>query len=187
MASAVGEPYSITNTLFRSWVWEWSEFNIQHLIGVFMVQQIQRLKAFMLLLTAHWEPRGNMKINLPVFKVEDTKDAVTYQSWHWDITVYCCTGCWGHTLLPYVICSLQGYPGELVWSLGMNVMLDDILTILDEHYNNVKALDALNQELFQLRMGEKETVSDWGICLSRHLQVLEPHFLTGFCQTEWPN
>ena len=29
-----------------------------------------------------------MKINLLVFKDEDTKDAVTYQSWHWDLTVY---------------------------------------------------------------------------------------------------
>ena len=37
--------------------------------------------------------------------------------------------------------------------------------ILDEHYNNVKALDALNLELFQLQMGEKETVLEWGcIC-----------------------
>ena len=37
------------------------------------------------------------------------------------------------------------------------------LTTQDEHYNNVKALDALNQELFQLCMGDKETVSDWGV------------------------
>ena len=57
-------------------------------------------------------------------------------------------------------------------SSGTDITLDDILTILDEHYNNVKALDALNQELFQLCMGEKETVSDWGVCLSRHLQIL---------------
>ena len=44
----------------------------------------------------------------------------------------------------------------------MDITLDDILTILDEHYNNVKTLDALNQELLQLCMGDKETVSDWG-------------------------
>ena len=62
----------------------------------------------------------------------------------------------------------------------MDVMLDDMLTILDEHYNNVKALDALNQELFQLWMGEKETVSDWGVCLSRHLQVLAASFPNRF-------
>ena len=46
------------------------------------------------------------------------------------------------------------------------IMLDDVLTILDEHYNNVKALDALNQELFQLRMVDKKTVLDWCVCLS---------------------
>ena len=54
--------------------------------------------------------------------------------------------------------------------------MDDVLTILDEHYNNVKALDALSKELFQLRMGKKETVLDWGVCLSRHLQVLAASF-----------
>ena len=58
----------------------------------------------------------------------------------------------------------------------MDITLEDVLTILDEHYNNVKALDALNQELFQLWMADKETVLDWGICLSRHLQVLAASF-----------
>ena len=51
----------------------------------------------------------------------------------------------------------------------MDITLDAVLTILDEHYNNVKALDALNQEFFQLHMVEKETVSDWEVCLLRHL------------------
>ena len=117
-----------------------------------------------------------MKINLPIFKDEDTKDAVTYQSWRWDLMVYQHTGCRDHTLLPYAIRSLQDYPGELVWSSGTDITLDDVLTILDEHYNNVKVLDVLNQELFQLQMADKETVSDWGIHLSRHLQVLAVSF-----------
>ena len=117
-----------------------------------------------------------MKINLPIFKDEDTKDAVTYQSWKWDLTVYHHAGCLDHTLLPYAIQSLQGYTRELVWSSRMDITLDDVLTILDEHYNNVKALDALNQELFQLWMADKETVSDSGIHLLRHLQVLAASF-----------
>ena len=50
--------------------------------------------------------------------------------------------------LPYAIWSLQGYPRELVWSSGMDITLDNVLMILDEYYNNVKVLDALNQELF---------------------------------------
>ena len=87
---------------------------------------------------------------LPIFKDEDTKDAVTYQSWRWDLMVYRHAGCRDCTLLPYAIRSLQGYLGELVWSSGMDITLDDVLTIQDEHYKNVKVLDALNQELFQL-------------------------------------
>ena len=117
-----------------------------------------------------------MKINLPVFKDEDTKDAVTYQSWCWNLTVYHCFRCQDHTFLPYAIHSLQGYLGELLRSSGMDITLDNILTILDEHYNNVKALDALNQKLFQLLIGEKEMVSNWGLCLSRHLQILTASF-----------
>ena len=80
------------------------------------------------------------------------------------------------TLLPCDICSLQGYPGELVKSLGTDITLDDACAILDEHYNDVKALDTLNQELFQLQMGGKETVLDWGVHLLRHLQVLAASF-----------
>ena len=117
-----------------------------------------------------------MKINLPIFKGEDAKDAVTYQSWRWDLTMYQCTGYRNHTLLPYAIGSLQGYPGELVWSSGTDITLDNMLTILDEHYNNVKVLDALNQELFQLWMTDKEIMLDWGVHLSRHLQVLAASF-----------
>ena len=131
------------------------------------------------------EPRGHMKINLPIFKDEDTKDAITYQSWRWYLTVYHWAGCQDHTLLPYAIWSLQGYPGELMRSSEMDITLDNVLTILDEHYNNVKALDALNQELFQLQMGEKETMSDWGVWLSRHLQVLAASFPECFPLIVW--
>ena len=89
--------------------------------------------------------------------------------------------CRDHTLLPYAIRSLQGYPGELVWSSGMDITLDDVLMILDKHNNNVKALDVLNQELFQLQMADKETVLDWGVLLSRHLQILAASFPDCFC------
>ena len=106
-----------------------------------------------------------MKINLPIFKDEDAKNAVTYQSWRWDLMVYQCAGCRDCTLLPYAIRSLQGYTGELVQSSGMDITLDEVLTILDKHYNSVKALDVLNQELFQLWMVDKERVLDWGIHL----------------------
>ena len=77
------------------------------------------------------------------------------------MTVFWHAGCRDQTLLPYAIRSLQGYPRELVQSSGTDITLDDVLTILDEHYNNVKALDVLNLQLFQLQMADKETVLDW--------------------------
>ena len=57
-----------------------------------------------------YQEETHMKINLPFFKDEDAKDAVTYQSWRWDLTVYQHAGCRDCTLLPYAIRSLQGYP-----------------------------------------------------------------------------
>ena len=70
----------------------------------------------------------------------------------------------GAGIAPFSLCysfpaRLPGVDGE---KFGTDINLDDVLTILDEHYNNVKALDALNWEFFQLCMGEKETVLDWG-------------------------
>ena len=98
----------------------------------------------------HRETRGRMKINSPIFKDKDMKDAITYKSWRWDLIIYHWAGCQDCTLLPYTIQSLQGYPRELMRSSRMDITLDNMLTIFDKHYNNVKALDALNQELFQL-------------------------------------
>ena len=46
------------------------------------------------------ETRGHMKINLPIFKDEEAKDVITYQSWRWDLTVYHHAGCQDHILLP---------------------------------------------------------------------------------------
>ena len=85
-------------------------------------------------------------------------------------------GCRDHTLLPFAIRSLEGYPGELVQSSGTDITLDDVLMILDENYNNAKVFDVLNQELFQLQMADKKTLLDWGICISRHLQILAASF-----------
>ena len=56
--------------------------------------------------------------------------------------------------------------------------------ILDEHYNNVKALNALNQELFQLQMADKETVLDWGVCLFLGIcRYWQPLSQTAFLQS----
>ena len=121
------------------------------------------------------QPRWHMKINLPGFKDEDKKDTITYWHWHWGIMMYCQAGCQDCTLLLYNIHSLQGYPKELVRSSGTGITLDDVLTVLDECYNNVKALDAMNQDLFQLWMAKKETMSDWGCTFWGTSKSSQPH------------
>ena len=54
-----------------------------------------------------------MKIKLPIFKDEDAKDAVTYQSWRWDLTVYRSAGCRDHTLLAICHQILTGLPRQI--------------------------------------------------------------------------
>ena len=94
-----------------------------------------------------------MKINLPVFKDEDAKDAVNLPELEvGSNSVSSSRGAGITPSLSYAIRSLQGYPGKLVQSSGMDITLDDLLTILDEPYNKVKALDTLNQELLQVWM-----------------------------------
>ena len=69
----------------------------------------------------------------------------------------------------------------------MDITLDDVLAILDEHYNNVKALDALNQEPFQLQMGKKERVLDWGCICQGISKFLQHHSQNAFYQTMSPS
>ena len=66
----------------------------------------------------HRETGGHMKINLPIFKYVDVKDAITYQSWRWDLTVYHCAGCWDCTLLPYTSGPYKGTLESLWRVLG---------------------------------------------------------------------
>ena len=153
-------PTHITFTLARSWVWE-DQSSVSTSSSV--SSRSNRSGGSRHSHHIQWHHResgGHMKINLPIIKDEDMTEAITYQSWCWDLMVYCCAGCRDCTLLPYAICSLQGCLGELVRSSGTDITLGDIHTLLNEPYNNAKALDALNQKLFQLCMGKKETVSD---------------------------
>ena len=124
----------------------------------------------------HQEEGVCMKINSPHLQGWGCQRCSDLPELEVGFAVFQHAGCRDHTLLPYAIRSLQGYLGESVQSSRMDITLDNVLTILDEHYNNVKVLDILNQELFQLWMVDEETVLDRGIQLSRHLQVLPVSF-----------
>ena len=121
-------------------------------------------------------PQATWKSIYPSSRMRTRRILSPTKVWCWDIMVYHQEGCQNYSILPYISCSLQGYPGELVRSSGTNITLEGMITVLDEHYNNVKALDALNQDLFQSQMADKEMVSDWGVHLLSHLQILAASF-----------
>ena len=118
-------------------------------------------------------PTGNQesiwRSTCQLFKDEDTKDAVTYQSWHWDLTMYCQA-----MVVQIALSSLMSSThykviwGSIVRSLGMDITLDDILNILDEHYHNMwKTWMCLIKELFQMHIGAKRKPCWSGDCVYR--------------------
>ena len=125
----------------------------------------------------NWEGRAGrglrMKINLPIFKDEKTKDAVTYHSWQWDVTIFCHSGWDDQHLLPYIFQSLQGFPGDLSKSLGEDATLSDVLQTLDEHYGLVMTFYTLSKELYSLKQGSGENIAKFGVCLSHQVQILQ--------------
>ena len=73
-----------------------------------------------------WTGRGfRVKGNLPIFKDEKAKDAVTYHLWHWDVSMFYHSGWDDCHLLPYVFRSLWGFPGDLARSLDGDATLGD--------------------------------------------------------------
>ena len=125
-----------------------------------------------------WAGRGlRVKVNLPIFKDEKTKDGVTYCSWQWDIAVFHHSGWDDQHFLLYIFWSLQGLSGDLVRSLGEDTTLNDILLMLDEHYGVVMTFDTLSKELNSLKQGSGENVAKFGVHLSQQVQILQSEYL----------
>ena len=91
-----------------------------------------------------------VKVNLPIFKDEKTKDAVTYCLWWWDVAIFCCLGGDNRHLLPYIFCSLQGFLCDIARSLGKDATLSNVLQMLDEPYGIIKMFNTLSKELYSL-------------------------------------
>ena len=132
-----------------------------------------------------WAGRGlRVKVNLPIFKDEKTKDAVTYHLWWWDMAIFHCSGWDDQHLLPYIFRSLQGFPGDLARSLGKDITLTDILWMLDEHCGMVMMFDALSKEIYSLKQTSGENVAEFGVHLSQQVQILQSEYL-GRIQQEY--
>ena len=118
-----------------------------------------------------------VKVNLPIFKDEKTKDAVTYHSWCLDVAILCCSVWDNQHLLPYIFWSLHGFPGDLARSLGKDATLTNILQTLDKHYSMVMMFDTLSKELYSLKQGSRENVAKFRVYLSQQVQILQLEYL----------
>ena len=120
----------------------------------------------------HREPGGHMKINLLVFKDEDTKDTITYQSWCWDLAVNHHAGCQDCTHFPYTI-----FPHKFTWGSWWVAWGQTPLWMMSSPYwmstiTMSRPWILWTRNSFSYAWVKKKTVSDWGVHLLRHLQVL---------------
>ena len=108
-----------------------------------------------------------VEVNLPIIKDEKMKDAVTYHSWQWEVAIFHWSEWDNQHLLPYIFCSLQGFPGDLAWNLGEDDTLSDVLQMLDEHNGVIMTFNILSKELYSLKQGLGENVAEYGVQLSQ--------------------
>ena len=74
--------------------------------------------------------------------------------------------------------SFQGFLGELVRCLGKDATLGDVLLTLNKHYGIMMTFDTLSKELYSLKQGMEENMTEVGVQLSQQVQI---H------QMEYPN
>ena len=117
-----------------------------------------------------------VKVILPIFKDEKSKDAVTYHPWQWDVAIFHWSGWDDLHLLPYIFHSLQGFPGDLAKSLGEDVPLSDVLQMLDKDYGVIMTFDTLSKELYSLKQGSGENIAEFGVHLSQQVQILQSEY-----------
>ena len=90
--------------------------------------------------------------------------------------MFCCSSWDDCHLLPYVFRSLQGFPGDLVRSLGEDATLGDVLWTLDKHYGVMITFNALSKELYSLKQGMGENMAEFGVHLSQQVQILQMEY-----------
>ena len=90
--------------------------------------------------------------------------------------MFCHSGLDDYHLVPYVFRSTQGFPGDLMRSLGKDATLGNVLWVLDEHYGIMMTFDALSEELYSLRQGTGEYVAEFRVHLSQQVQILQMEY-----------
>ena len=117
---------------------------------------------------AHTRRQANQKKRVAHFKIEipkysgdtntkgDSKE-VSYEAWRYDVTMFR-EDYSDSSLLPVVVRSLTGIPGDLARNEGKGLTLTELLGLLDRYYGVVEDVDALMQDLYTATQGKHESV-----------------------------
>ena len=126
------------------------------------------------------QPKGTApgKIFLPFFSGENSTDPqnASFKTWRYDVEIYRLQGASERHLLPRVIASLRGAPGEMVRSLGTRVSLATILKTLDGYYGDVLTADGMIQELYTISQNEGESVAEFGMRVEKVVSMITELF-----------
>ena len=123
----------------------------------------------------HYDHEHNrVRVELATFRGDPADDptAVTYASWRFDVEVHRTNGVPERELLPKVIVSLKGPPGDLIRTHAVNITLDSILETLDSYYGNVLTCDRLVQELYQISQTSGESATQYGLRVHKIIALI---------------
>ena len=125
----------------------------------------------------HHHGIGKMKLNTFRGDPGDDHKAVPYRDWRFDVELYRRQeGVRERNLLPQVVASLKGPPGQMARSLGMDVNLDEILECLDNYYGNVLTYHGLSREMYTLKQQKNEDVSSFGVRVNKVIALIADMF-----------
>ena len=98
-----------------------------------------------------------VKVILPIFKDEKTKDAVTYCSWQYFLLLSLGWPAFAAICLQVIARTVPWMMSSRHWTC---------------HYDMVMMFDALSKELYSLKQGSGNNVAKFGVCLSQQVQIL---------------
>ena len=117
-----------------------------------------------------------VKVKFPVFKADDSKTAVTYSQWRWEVEAYRLTGCREATLRFKMIQSLQGEPLDVARSAGVAATSQQMLQKLDMMYKSACGPIELKGQLYTAKQYPQEGVNEYSVRLERLVNTLRESY-----------
>ena len=118
------------------------------------------------------------RITINEFKIVNGDARTAYENFLWDVTAARVDND-DDKILPYALEALTGKPGEVARTVDPPITLEAIMARLKEFYGEVSSFISTSRDATNLRKGENETVSEFGVSVmnnvSRMLRTFPAH------------